>query len=414
MGSAATPEITGTPDLAREPFRAFGSYSWATREDQESIGRLVSELRLRGFATFRDRDSLPPAAGIESRIRADLERSTVVVPYLTPQALESDPVVELEFRTAAELERTRGRPILMPVVRNLGEDRAELTASTWDRLGYDFSARWTQIPPPGPDALEWTDAAKHARDALQVALPAGGGPDDGRWEILLASRGDRPAPAQLTVDATDLLGGLGSQAGDSQTWSRLFDALCDLKGVLSTHGHRRRVLIRPFCHLSAAVAAGWAFRTMTGWSVTAVAIDGAECSPSRAQAHPELLVSPPEYGSFRAHGGTLVVSIDLVPRDIAAAVRRDQAEPPRGHLVITRASTGVLVPSGELAAMAAASAAAIKRQCATLAPDRIALYLAVPAVFAVLLGAELGALGCPLVLHEYTGSDYLPSIEIPR
>lgn len=415
MGSVTTSARPGTPGLAREPLRAFGSYSWAAPEDQESIGRLVSELRLRGFATFRDRESLPPASDFEARIRADLERSAVVVPYLTPQALESDPVVELEFRTAAELERTRGRPIIMPVVRNLGEDRTELTASTWNRLGYDFSARWTRIPPPGPDALEWTDAAEHARDALKVTLPAGEGPDEdgGPWEVLIASRGDRPAPAQFTVDATELLGGLGSQTGDPQTWSRVFDALCDLKAVLNAHGHRRRALIRPFCHLSVALAAGWVFRATTGWSVTAVAVNGLECPPSRAQAHPELLVPTPDYGPFRPRGGTFVVSIDLVPRDIAASVRRDQSESPRAHLAITREDTGALVPSGDLAAMAAASAAAIKKQCATLAPGRIALYLAVPAAFAVLLGAELGALGCPLVLHEHTGAGYVPSIEIP-
>jgi hypothetical protein len=37
----------------------------------------------------------------------------------------------------------------------------------------------------------------------------------------------------------------------------------------------------------------------------------------------------------------------------------------------------------------------------------------VPAAFAVLLGAELGAVGCPLQLHETHNDSYLTSIELP-
>jgi len=83
-------------------------------------------------------------------VHRQLVASVVVVPYLTPHALTSDPVVEMEFRTAASLQRNHGRPRLMPILRNLGDDHATVTAATYDRLRYDFRARWTgQIAPAG-------------------------------------------------------------------------------------------------------------------------------------------------------------------------------------------------------------------------------------------------------------------------
>ncbi|HMM48893.1 MAG TPA: hypothetical protein PKE32_04700 [Miltoncostaeaceae bacterium] len=95
---AATPRLAGG-----EPLRAFASSSGKAPADIESTARLVAELRLRGFVTLRDAEAMPPAGGIESVIRAELARSAVFVPYLTPDSLESDPVVDLEFHTAAGL-----------------------------------------------------------------------------------------------------------------------------------------------------------------------------------------------------------------------------------------------------------------------------------------------------------------------
>jgi hypothetical protein len=194
---------TAGPDLSR-PLRAFASYSWAATDDVTSVGDLVAEMRMRAFATFRDRDSLGPGTGIEATVLRQLPASDVVVPYLTPHALDSDPVVEMEFRAAAALERDHGRPRLMPILRNLGTSHQEVTHNTFDRLHHDFRARWTgQIAPAGDNPLPRELTARYAADALRAALPDGEGPADGRWRLMLATRGDRPAPWPLTVDATE-------------------------------------------------------------------------------------------------------------------------------------------------------------------------------------------------------------------
>lgn len=405
-----TPGIRATPLAGR--LRAFASYSWATAADQESIGRIVDELRLRGFVTFRDRQALPPAGDIEGVIRSELARSAVYVPYLTPEALESDPVVDLEFHTAAELARVHGFPVVMPVVRNLGTDRQALTEDTWSRLQHDFSARWTRLPTGGPGPLEIADAAAHAGDALRAAFPEGEGPADGRWELALTTRGGRPAAGQLTIDGTDLLGGPQARVGWQADWRRVFDGLCDLKGALTAHGHRRQLLLRPTCHLSAALATGWIFRRTAGWTV-AVACDEAECVGSGARQHPGLRVTR-EHGAFRARGGRLVVSVDLVPRGIQDAVRRAQPTAPRAYLAVTVEDVSRRIPADQLGAMAAAAAATIKSTRDELGVEEVALYLATPVGFAALVGAELGALGCPLQLHEHDGTAYHPSILIPE
>src|SRR4051812_47876508 len=162
---------TPAPDRDR-PLRALASYSWEAADDVTSVANLVAELRMRGLATFRDRDSLGPGAGIEASIQRQLRASDVVVPYLTPHALASDPVVEMEFRTAATLQRDHGRPRLMPILRNLGTDHADVTQTTYERLRYDFRARWTgQIAPAGHSPLPRALTARYPADALRVAPP---------------------------------------------------------------------------------------------------------------------------------------------------------------------------------------------------------------------------------------------------
>jgi hypothetical protein len=300
----------------------------------------------------------------------------------------------------------------MPVVRNLGTNHQELTKSTWARLHHDFAALWTRFPAPGPGPLEIADAAAHAADALRATFPPGSGPSEGRWELVVATRGDRPAPAQFTIDATDLLGGARTQARAEAAWARIFSGLCDLKDVLTAHGHRREVLLRPTCHLSAAFAAGWVFRRSAGWKL-AVAFEGDESSSAESRGHEGLVIAPPEYGTFRSSGGRLVVCIDLVPRWIRDSVMRAQVAPPRALLAMTVRNEGRRIAASDFGAMAGASAAAIKRLRGEIRAEELALYLATPAPFAALLGAELGALGCPICLHEYDGAGYQPSISIP-
>jgi hypothetical protein len=368
---------------------------------------------MRGFTTFRDRDSLTPAAGIEATVRGQLADSDVVVPYLTPDALESDPVVEMEFRTAASLQRDHGRPRLMPILRNLGDNHAEVTEATYERLRYDFRARWTgQIAPAGNTPLPRELTARYAADALRAGLPDGQGPADGQWRLMLATRGDRPAPWPLTVDATELLGGETARPGDSESWQRLYAALCDLKTTLTAHGTRREIEICCACHLTAAVAAGFVFRCPTGWRVGAITADGSVIrrSPSLAEDALEFI---PELNAFTASGGVLAVDIDIVPRHIEHAVVRALHEPPRARLSVRRRDTNAHMHPNEFGAAAGAIAARIKRMRSELRASRVDLFLAAPAPLALLLGTELGAVGCPVRLHEHHDDDYLPSLDLP-
>lgn len=394
------------------PLRAFASYSWAATDDVTTIDTLVAELRMRGFAVFRDRESLAPAAKLEQTIRRELAVADVVVPYITRQSLASDPVVELEFSTAAELDRGRDHPRLMPIVRNLGETHAAVTAATYPRLHYDFGAHWTQLAPSGDGPLPLDEVARYAADALRVALPDGSSHDEGAWRMQLATRGDRPAPWPVTIDATDLLGGPVPTAGDRQTWQRLYAALCDIKARLTAHRSRRDIEITTSCHLTAAIAAGYVFRAPTGWRLGAV-VDGSTVISRSASLVNDTLNFTAEYGTFTAHGGVLAVVIDLVPRGIESAVVRSFQQPPRARLTITRNDTSAHISPAQFAAIAGCVATRIKQARAEVRAERVDLFIAVPAALALLLGAELGSLGCPIRLHEHHDDSYQPSLELP-
>jgi hypothetical protein len=412
--SSSEPAASDTQQSERDlPLRAFASYSWAATEDVTTIGDLVAELRMRAFTTFRDRDSLEASANLEADIRQQLTVSDAVMPYLTPVALASDLVVELEFRSAAALQRGHGRPRLVPIMRNLGSTHAEVTANTYDRLRYDFQARWTgQIAPPGDGPLPRELIARYAADALRAVLPPGEGPDDGRWRLMLATRGDRPAPWPLTVDATELLGGNVPRSGDPNTWGRLFRALCELKAVLTAHGDRREIDICAASHLTAAVAAGYVFRSSTGWRIGALTADGIVCRRSPSGVEHELEFTS-EYGAYSAKGGVLAVDIDLVPRHIEPAVSDALSEPPRARLSIRRSGASTHMDPHEFGAAAGAIAARVKQLRGEVRASRVELFLAAPGPFALLLGAELGAVGCTVRLHEHHDDKYLPSLDLP-
>jgi hypothetical protein len=230
---------------------------------------------------------------------------------------------------------------------------------------------------------------------------------------MLATRGDRPAPWPLTVDATELLGGDSARPGDTETWQRLFAALCDLKITLTAHGARREIEICAASHLTAAVAAGYVFRRPTGWRLAVVTADGTVCrsSPSLVADAVEFL---DEHGAFTASGGVLAVDVDLVPRHIENAVLRALREPPRARLSVRRRDTSQHIAPAEFGAIACAIAARVKRTRDELRTSRIDLFIAAPAPLALLLGAEFGAMGCPVRLYEHDGNDYLPSLDLPR
>lgn len=391
--------------------RAFSSYAWKAAEDTETVGRLVAELRLRGFTVFRDRDSLPPGANLEGSIRDELRRSHLVMPLLTPSSVQSDPVGELEFKAARDLHRDIGRPVLVPIVRNLGATHADVTAATFDRLGHDFASRWVTLASDGDDPLRLPEVAQIAATGLRAVLRPGEGPDDGTWKLTVATRGDRPVAEQLLIDATDLLGGQGSRVGDSETWRRVLAGACDLKRVLTEHGRRREILIEPRCHLSAAVATGWAFRFAAGWSPRV--LSNGETFERAAAAPGDQVTRTIDPGAFTLSGGTLAVIVDLVPRGISRCATDSFAEPARATIHYHRQSDAPLSPR-QTAELAVWIAQDLKRERGELKAARVDLYLCAPAAFAVLFGAELGAVGCPLRLHENDADTYLTSIELPE
>lgn len=358
---------------------------------------------------FRDLQSLNAGASVEAIIAQELACSALVMPLLTPDSLASDPVVEMEFKSARDLQREHGRPALAPVVRNLGADQAEVTANTWERLKYDFAANWTPLATPGDGPLELEEVARIARRGLRATLPAGEGPADGCWQLSVATRGERPAGEELLIDATELLGGAASRPGSAVDWERVHAGICDLAQVLAGHGQRREILIEPHCHLSAAVAVGHAFRFAAGWTPS---VRAAGETLSRGVTDATELIATVEPGAFTAAGGTLAAIVDLVPRQIYRCASDSFASPPRATAHYTR-TEGAQLTARQTADCAVWVAQDIKRLRGEVKAERIDLYLCVPAAFAVLLGAELGAVGCPVRLHEIHNDSYLTSIELP-
>ena len=402
----STGKATPSPDL----LRAFASYSWIDGDDTETVGRLACELRLRGLTVFRDVESFTPGAPIERTIRAELARCAVVTPLLTPASLASDPVVEMEFKSARDLRRDHGRPALVPVVRNLGASQLEVTANTWGRLKYDFAANWTPLATAGGGPLEIGEVAEIALRALRAAMPPGNGPSEGAWRVSVATRGERPAGEELVIDATAMLGGPEARPGTKQQWARVAAGIRDLEKVLGEHGRRSGIVIEPHCHLSAAVAAGHAFRFAGGWHLT---VEANATTLSRGNPEDSAITPTVEDGAFTDSSGTLAVIIDLVPRGIHRSATDSFASPPRATLHYTRTEAGQL-SAAETADLAVRIAHDIKRRRGELKAARIDMYLCAPAAFAVLLGAELGAVGCPIQLHEAHEDTYIPSVELPR
>jgi hypothetical protein len=181
---------------------------------------------------------------------------------------------------------------------------------------------------------------------------------------------------------------------------------------LTAHGTRRDIEICAACHLTAAVAAGYVFRCASGWRPGAITSDGSVSRRSPSLVEDGLRFIR-EYGAYTATGGVLAVDIDLVPRHIESAVIRALRQPPRARLSIRRRDSRMHMTPTAFGSIAGAIAARIKQFRSELRPSRIDLFLAAPAPLALLLGTELGAVGCPVRLHEHHDDHYLPSLDLP-
>jgi hypothetical protein len=263
--SSSTDPITTEPLAEPAPPRPYGAFVSYSRHTQTAL-LLTEELRLRGFSTFRDFDSIQHGHRIESDIEEGLARADVVIFDLTEEALVSEAVVEMEFKPTMRRARS-GRPLALAVCRGLGSTPAEVQENTWARLTTPFDATWTMVLPGAADPavpIDAADGALAAGRALAGVFRPACGPDVGRWNIHVATHGHPSFGPELTVDATNLVGDSERRTGAPEDWSRIWRALCDLERVLAGHGARRGITLTAYAHLTAAVAVGFAFRRTKG------------------------------------------------------------------------------------------------------------------------------------------------------
>jgi hypothetical protein len=394
------------------PLRPYGALVSYSRHTQTAL-LLTEELRLRGFSTFRDFDSIQHGHRIESDIEEGLTHADAVVFDLTKEALASEPVVEIEFKPTTRRARS-GRPLALAVCRGLGSTPAEVQANTWARLTTPFDATWTMTLPGATDPhvpIDAADAALAAGRALAGVFCPGRGPDPGRWNIHVVTHGHPSFGPELTVDATNLVGGDERCTGAREDWSRIGRALCDLERVLAGHGARRGITLTAYAHLTAGVAAGFAFRRTKGWDLCVASRHRVDCQQSELLAHDDLSFSL-DPGSL--HGDAMTVEIDVLGHGIDPAVERalQTSTPPRARLLVRRCENGARIMPSEFGAMAAATAQEIKRQQRRLGVTDLRFFIAAPLPFAVLFGAELNAAGARIHLHEFDGHNYHPSLTL--
>lgn len=408
---AAEPQPT-PPFPTGGTISALLSYSHA--DDDVTASRLVDELRLRGIVTTRDVENFGMGRRIGSEMDAGID-GHLVVSHLTENALSSEPVVSRELRPALATFRQTGWPVVVPVPRDLGEDRPAIDATIAGRVPVSIQATWLPIAPSGVDHLPIEFCADVARGALRSVLREGRGPADGRWDLQVVSRGTSRAGSGFNVDATSLVGGRDARPGDGECWQRIFNGLCDLEEALADYGGRREIQIVPFCHLTAGVATGYVFRRAKGWGACVLARDGEACAQGSTVLRDGLRISPVDEGP--AADGRLFVEVDLAgrpPREAVDELIRRSGGVPAGRLVIDREPGADLLSAEQIAGHAVAIALAIKYARAKVAAKTVHLFIAAPAAFAVMLGAELNALCAELVLYEHAGEydDYVETLTI--
>jgi hypothetical protein len=397
-----------TPGWTESP-RAFVSYA---HEDVESAIRLVEELKLRGFDVFRDVERMREGRRLLDEMGAGIDRADLVMCLLTPSSLASTPVIEGELKPSLRKAARSGRPIVMPVVCGLGNTHDEVTTHTWAALQHDFASTWTGgILPTEFDQVGVDDAARLADKALRAVLSAGVGPGDGAWSLDVATRGCAPASDGLSVDATSFLGGAGKLVGHPAAWARLKRGITELEQALRAHGRRREIAVAGDMHLTAGVAVGYTFRRTTGWRLRVRADDQAFYPLSNDWGHSGLRVLR-EPGSPAA--SLITAEINLTGRqmdglvdDVLSTLGR-----PSERLRIEHVAGSMYIPCDQLAAMAGTAANAMKEAVSDRRADTVHLFLAGPAAFAVLLGAELNALGPFLQLYEWADHAYHASLEL--
>lgn len=409
----ASPQLASNELVAdAATLRRYGALVSYSQHTQTAL-LLTEELRLRGFSTFRDLDSIQHGHRIAADIEEGLAHADAVIFDITEEALASEAVVEMEFKPTMRRARS-GRPLALAVCRGLGSTPTEVQENTWARLTTPFDATWTMTLPGATSPnipIAAADAALVAGRALGGVFRRGCGPSADRWNIHLVTHGHPSFGPQLTVDATNLVGGHERRTGSRECWARIWRALCDLERVLAGHGARRGITLTAYAHLTAGVAAGFAFRRTKGWELCVASTGLTDCQQSELLAHDDLTFSL-DPGSL--NGDAMTVEIDVLGQGIDPAVERalQASAPPRARLLVGRRENGARIAASEYGAMAAATAQEIKRHQRCLGVRNLRFFIAAPLPFAVLLGAELNAAGAHIHLHEFDGHDYRPSLTL--
>ena len=393
--------------------RGMVSYSHADEkgvpDGEKTVDRLVQELRLRGVTMLRDiehfRAGRPIGAEMEDVISGDL-----VIAHLTDNALQSEPVMDTELRPSLRSQIRHGTPLVVLVPHGIGADRVAVDERIAGRLVIGASTRWGGVfPDPAP--LDQDTCSTIADNALKSLLGAGRGPADGCWELTVATRGN-PMPSRgLLVDATGIVGGPQRCCGTAVEWERIYRGLSDLAAALHAHGPRRRLELTAQCHLTAALATGYLFRRACGWTICVADRSGRACEQGDEIEFERF--STPRLDHGDAGDDRLFVEIAITGQPIDRAVEAVIARTglPRARLLIEDNSGQTLAPE-EMAPAAAAVARMLKTQRHNLGVHRVNLFVAAPAAFAVLLGAELNSLGAEIAVHEHDTDDYVQTLTI--
>ncbi|MES2094504.1 MAG: SAVED domain-containing protein [Actinomycetota bacterium] len=271
------------------PLRVFVSYQ---RDDLASAQTLESVLHATGMRAWRDLEFLPFGAATEEEVvRAIHEDCGAFVVLVTESSLESDFIWRVEIPAAIERAKSAGGafPIVpvfadqalvkkfasrsfLSVAQNLGDQNGIVLDGTDDLSGLN----------------------RLAGRLLEALIQ-----DQDYTPIRLFTHGDIP-----TLDSQDVVVDLRAAFSDSiptpDQWAKII--VPGFRNIKRALLHKRRpqrsVWLPSRVHLSAALAYGWVFREVTGFTL--------DPSDSLLAENPEALLDPSELPGM---------IVDVVPGD---------------------------------------------------------------------------------------------------
>jgi SMODS-associated and fused to various effectors sensor domain/TIR domain len=406
------------------PLTTMISYQWA---DASAAELIHEELALRGLVVYHDRCNFLTGSRIGTNMDEAVARCDGFVAYLTPNSLyESSspgsprPAIDAEFKPAMDrfaraqaIDNGTRRPVIVPLTHGLGDPRTEAPERVRRATGKDISSLWAPvILDQSTAAISEIEAASVGRALLEALLvPGVDPPTKDPLEMLVVTRGEGQSPSFLSIDGTNLFGGVTNRPGESGSWNRYLVGLQDAQIALARWTQRRQITLRIRAHLSAAFAFGRVFNQAAGWRLDIEGRHG-RVTPSDQTEHDGLKISLDKGGGV----GDLSVEIDLLDvqvSDLASGVLMNLDEPIANRLCIWREGQQSDLLPNDVASMASSAAIHIRDSVFTLRPSRTHLFCASPVEFAALLGSRMTSLHTEIHLYERDGDHYVPSLVIP-